>query len=586
VLTLLRRPVSILAALAVIAPVTLAAANVQAATGRQAVPAASQAPQLARAVAHARTPAARVTAIDHMMAVLHVDVINPASGAVVVPGAARSLNDAYLYTSEVQRLAAAYAQGDRVTLAALARELGLVYAKLGVRLTASSLGAGLVQVIKADARSSAPDSVALLSRLIWQLGLLHQSAQNLAGNIKVAGIRLDPLQAWLIIAEFTYPLIYGNPPPGQPASQLAALSDGVVTHSAPASPAICDTLKPIHEALGFSDKMVLHTVEDILGKAFKWAAVLQLAGKILGPLIDIAHGAVTGIGIQIHSAINPASTSLGGRPMHLSVGVFMSLHLPKVLVDCGWLSGDDFPGHGPVPGVFVVWDNSELSPWGTITCHGCSKTAADGTANETFTPGPEEVHKGVTVIEPGTVKAYTFVNTSMGNKLGFLGDVVRDEGAMVWELSHHKTGYPTGFSAQVHAVQNPYYDSKLTITGTRKKGDPINCNRSYYCYYQITHISGEVTVTFPNQPPPCTVAVPPYNNLNPVVGLDGGRPIRFWFNMSFTTAPLPLPCGYVGTVNVEEAATKISDLPEYKFGETDSHVALIDGGTAVITWQY
>ncbi len=583
----MRQLIAVIAVAAVSAGLVLAAAGA-AGAGVAARGGKSAAPALAEAVARAKTTAARVHAIDKIMAVLHVDVINPENGAVVVKGAARSLNDAYLYTSEVEHLALGYAARDRVTFAQLAGELGLAYTKLGVHLTGENLGAGVEKVIRSESRGSVKDSVALLARLVWQLGLLDRPTQDLAKKIPVAKVRLDPLQAWLITAEFTFPLIYAHPPPTAVSSRLAALTDGLVKHGAAPSN-VCDDLKALHESLGFSDKMVMSTVEDILGKTFNWIGLLQAAGKIVGPLIDIVHGMLTGIGIEITSSISPAKTELGGPDMFLAVGVLMHLNLPKVLVDCGWLSGDDFPGHGGVPGVKVLWDNGTLASWGSFRCDGCSKTGPNGTAAQTFTPGPEEVHHGTKVIERGDVTAVTLVNWSMGNKLGFLGDVVRDQGHMIWELSHRKTGFPTGLTADVHASANgdsPGVTSDLTITAAANTSFPNTCKSkgAVDCIYNITHISGTATVTVGGET--CTVAIPPVNALEKntiIVNYLG----QVDFTADFYTAPDPQPCGGLSLgISINGLSKK------YKFGETDTLVDLTgasghdNGGTALIHWQY
>jgi hypothetical protein len=582
----MRQLIAVIAALAVSAGLTLAAAGT-AGAGVAARGGKSAAPALAKAVARAKTTAARVNSIDKIMAVLHVDVISPENGAVVVKGAARSLNDAYLYTSEVEHLALGYAARDRVTFKTLADEVGLAYTKLGVHLTGENLGAGVEKVIRAESKGSVKDPVALLARLVWQLGLLDKPAQDLAKKIPVGKVRLDPLQAWLITAEFTFPLIYAHPPSAAASSRLAALTDGLVKHGAAPSN-VCEDLKALKESLGFSDKMVMSTVEGILGKTFNWAALLQSAGKNLAPLIDTVHGVLTGIGIEITSVIHPAKTELGGPDMFLAVGVFMHLHLPKVLVDCGWLSGDDFPGHGAVPGVTVSWDNGTLASWGSFRCDGCHKTGPLGTAAETFTPGPEEVHHGTKIIERGDVTAYTLVNFSMGNKLGFLGDVVRDQGHMIWELSHHKTGFPIGFTADVHSIAGPSYtthtvsDFTLTAVRTKIKGFCDPKKETSACYYTVTHIQGKATVYAKYNEIACTAKMPPFGITNDYIDISDGKTRHSEWYFSFTATSATGPCTEGIIVAIGTTAG-----PVYEFGETDAHFTPNGNeGTAVVHWIY
>jgi len=274
--------------------------------------------------------------------------------------------------------------------------------------------------------------------------------------------------------------------------------------------------------------------------------------------------------------------------MHLATGVIMHLKLPKVLIDCGWLSGDDFPGQGPVSGVKVVWANGDLASWGSFTCDSCNTTDTSGTARETFTPGPEQVHHGTTIIERGDVTAFTLVNWSMGNKLGFLGDVVRDQGHMIWELRHHKTGFPTGLTADVHGTANggsPGVSTDLTITAAPSPNfATCKTKGAVDCIYNITHISGTATITV--QGNMCTVAIPPVNNLdaNSITVNDLGL---VDFTADFYTGPDPQPCGGF------EIGISINGLSKkYEFGQTDTALDLTagsghgNGGTALIHWQY
>jgi len=565
-------------------------------------PAGSAAPGLAKAVAGARTTAARVAAIEKVMSVLHVDVINPVNGAVVVKGAARSLNDAYLYTNEVERIAVSYAAGDRVSLGQLADELGLAYAKLGANLTAANLGAGLLTVVKSDSARSVPDSTALVSRLIWQLGLLHKPAQNLAGNVPVAKVSLDPLQAWLVAADYTLPLIYGNAPPTS-GSQLTALTDGLVGHAAVPSVDACRTLKAISESLSFSDKAVLGTVQDIIGKSITWPELLKKAVPTVADLVDLVHGILTGIGIQVTSSIDPASTSLGGPPMHLTVGVIMTLHLPQWVVDCGWLAGADFPGHGGVPGVKVIWLNDTLANWGTFDCPavGCKKTGDDGYARETFTPREEEVKHGIKVVERGTVKAVTLVNFSLDNKLGFIADLIRDEGAMVWELSHKEADFPVKYTAHLTFNSYPIDGAQageqfdLTLTGTQapptKKYCPLGQDK--LCDYTVDSVTG--TYRWGGC---ATQKVPPYTWVVPVVPggweiLSGNKGGSLTLKMSLDASVPDGSCGLNEPLPLGIFDFDNADIyPAFEPGTMTTKTQLLDvysgefAGTADVTWTY
>ena len=575
------------------------AATAPAAQTSQAVPAAghagSAAPRLARAVAGAKTTAARVAAIDEIMSVLHVDVINPANGAVVVKGAARSLNDAYLYVNEIERIAVAYPAGRRVSLGQLAAELDLVYAKLGMKLTAANLGKALLAVIKSDSARSAPDSTALVSRLIWQLGLLHKPAQNLAGNVPAAKVSLDPLQAWLVTADLTLPLIYANAPP-KSASHLSALTDGLVGHGAVPSVDACRALKEMREGLSFSDKLVLDLAKDILGKSVTWPVLVQKAAVDVADLIDLVHGVLTGIGVQVTSSIDPAKTSLGGPPMQLTVGVIMTLHLPQWVVDCGWLAGADFPGHGGVPGVKVIWLNDPLSDWGTFDCPavGCTKTAADGIARETFNPRKEDVKHGFNIVERGTVKALTLINFSLDNKLGFLADIIRDQGAMVWELSHNQVVFPEKYTA--HLTYKDFYEKfDLTLTGTQapptKKYCPLGQDK--VCDYTVDSITGTFTWTYGGCPqqnlPPYAWPVPPVPGGWEILSGNPGGSLTLKINLDPQVGGTGICASEVFPLGMFDYGTSVI-YPAFEPGTTTTKAPLYGdsgvAGTADVTWTY
>lgn len=581
----MRRIASGVVALAMVMPFGLAAVSAPADASALAGPAKSAAPALARAVADARTTDARVAAIDKIMAALHVDVINPANGAVVVPGAARSLNDAYLYTSEVRWLALGYAQRDHDDLTQLADTLDGVYPKLHVPMTEASLGGALLKVTAADATSSDPDSVALLPRLVWQLGLLDKPAQDLARPVPVSKIRLDPVQAWLVAAAFTLPLVYANPVPAHTASRLTALSEGIIARGLRPDN-ICDDLKPLKRTVTGSAQYVETAVLTALGKA-SWAAFLKTAGKYTAPLIDIVHLLITGIGIVVSSTVSPAETSLGGPPMNFAVSVSMTLKLPRFLVECGWLLGDDFPGQGPLSGVSVLWDNSELLPWGTISCDraGCEKTGTDGAAREVFTPGPEEVHKGATVYEPGKVEALALPGSALGNKfIGTAFDLLRVQEVMRWEIKHHQTGWPTGFS--LHATEPGWAGDPVEwdFTGSGKRQAGGQCDKTG-CYLEI--ISG--TVSGKVWQPKCpTATVPPADNLIGGISLakfPSGAQVN-QYAVDFHTVSVDCN-GENYPYYVESKPSDSTKLPPYVYGEIHTTITnLLASGAVTITWKY
>lgn len=295
--------------------------------------------------------------------------------------------------------------------------------------------------------------------------------------------------------------------------------------------------------------------------------------------------------MTVDDTVSPAVTYLSGGPdLHFTVSVVMHLKLHPLLVRCGWLSGDAFPGYGPVKGVDVSWDNSELAPWGSFSCDrvGCDKTGTDGQARETFTPGTEDVHRGMQIYEPGMVHAIAFVGSSLGNKIiGTAFDLLRVTGGMRWEVRHHKTGYPTGFTAHVK-IGGGSLAVDVTVTGAVKQPKSTFCAPGG-CTYEVQNITGTVTSLGNN----CgTVSVPPFKIDGGYwsIGtfLSGGKYVqKLWVTIEFTTGNNSCGLQYLVAIDDDKPG---GQLPVYEFGETNSTVNLAypgqGTGVATIKWAY
>ena len=464
----------------------------------------SAAPGLARAVADARTNGARVVAVDHILGALHIDVLDPATGAELVQGSARTLYDGYLYSNEVAELAAAFQANIRVSLAQVATELNNAgYAKLHQPMTAARIAAALLAVTRQDSSASVPDSIALLARLVWQLGLLHKGPQNLDKPIKPARILLDPLQEWLVVADFTFPFINANPALTGPASTLRATSHGVIKAS-----------RLSHEAFHPCDVPFKKIIRPILKKAgsFALAALGQAFPKfgkyvvpIIPDLIDVIHGSIIGIGVTVTGWANPAETHLGGPDMYFHVDVQMILKLPSWVVKCGWLVGLTFPGKSHIEGVAVIWqdvpgltDPSILADWGTLSCPvaTCNTTNHYGIATLTFHPYPEPLSGGIMKDTPGTIAFVPFPNLRLKNPLGFLGDITRKD-AIAWRVSHRVPhGWPTRIDATATFNDPSDFSGDFRTVGPVTISDAVQqtkCAPQYQgCVFSTSKISGTV----------------------------------------------------------------------------------------------
>jgi len=400
------------------------------------------------------------------MAALHVTVVSPSDAKVIVKGAARSLTDAYLYSNEVQAIADVYPRRPSITVAELAADLdGAIYNKLHASFTEKDLGSALLRVIRKQARSNSV--AALLPQLIWQLGL-HRKVlpQNLDKTIPTSAIRFDPVQAWLIGADFTLPLIYAHPAPRLVVNHLAAETGNIVKQVAGPSSGLCDRLEPSRQQIEDSGEILKQTIE-LIGETFP--EIVQATLKFVGPLIDEFHGIAVGLSIVTFHFVTPHETKLGGGPIVFLMGVTMWAKLPDRFIKCGWLSGDEFPAEGGIPGVKVSWVNADLLPWGSVKCGTCNYTETDGpykgTARETFTPKVEPYPHGQPTFTVGSVGASAYVLKSLGNKLGGIVEGNGNFQAMAFTIDYN-TDYPTSFSASMTITNDVNWEAdKVTSSG-------------------------------------------------------------------------------------------------------------------------
>jgi hypothetical protein len=399
---------------------------------------------LAADVAHARTDEARVSAVEAVMSALHVDVLDPKTGHVIVRGAARSYADAYLYSSEIELIAFAYEKRTRYSLDQVARMLNdAAYRTLRIPLTAATLGNALHDVVSRDDGSQYTDRVALRPRLIRQLGLLHRPSQDLAQKTAPGRISLDALQMTLVVIDLTYPLIYGNPVPMRATSNIVYATRGVIARSGYAASPSCERFERLKESIaemGEIFRAIVSTSNEHVGR------VIEGARRIIGALMDVVHGAITGVGVVITQSGN-THTYLGGPQMHFSITVTMVFKLPQVLIDCGWLADLKFPQQGPIPDVAVSWGDESLVPFGEQV--ESRETDEAGRATDTFTPIEDPRKSGPLVSDSGFVTAIPTVNISLGDLLGFLGDLVRIR-SFLWIIDHHSRDFSLEYYASIH----------------------------------------------------------------------------------------------------------------------------------------
>jgi hypothetical protein len=439
------------------------------------------------------------------------------------------------------------------------------FTKAGTPLTIAMLTSVVESVTRVESTNPDPDSVALIPRLVWQLGLLHKPRQDLTLAIPAAKVSLDPLQAWLITADFLLPLVYGNKPPASPTSGLATRTNNIVTHRS-LSVRNCDQLKVVKKVVQGGGKYLIG-----LAAKTRWTVVKYIVkGAAVVPIIiDAVHEIVTSIGVQVHGWPTPGATKLGGPNVTLSLQVRMTIKLPDWVISCGWLSGDDFPKPGPIPGIGVGWF-ANPTEWGTIECgDGCRSTGPDGIAREVFKPDAETSNSGALVTEHLGPYALPFVNLSSGNLLGALGDIFRGV-TIPFELNHYAR-FPTGFDATgtvTSKTTDGYGDTIHTaITFTASGGiDPEEGCTKTSCSYVSTKISGTISTDwyYPVGPTYCGVFK---QSLDPTQSQFSGT-------LSPPTSDAS-PNGAVGVFATSEPGNLVSQ----SCGPVDDIVATGHGGT-------
>ncbi|MDX6257152.1 MAG: hypothetical protein QOJ11_3486 [Frankiales bacterium] len=473
----------------------------------------SLAPSLVMAVTQATTTKARMVALETMLGALQIAVRDARTGHWVVRGPLRSEREGYLYSAEVKQLALAIAARRSVSLAAVAAAINAGgYSAAKASLTAGTLAAALVDTAKASRSLKAKDNKGwLLIRIVRELG--RHRHQDPASTSPPRLRALDPLQAALVVLEFTAPLTAYLPVVTH-TRQLTVLSHGIVAATPPKrgiSASVCEKLSPLLKAgvkvMGaltskWINKYFYRSVPVIgytIGTEIpKMAELIAKAGKVAGVLLDAIHEFITAFGIDVTTIVPTMPIALGsnghpGKPVPFGLQVDMLLDTPNVLVKCGYLANMSIPGKGPVPGVWVSWLTGGLESWGTVEPNGVipghlSATDAAGRAWLTFTPKADPGRSGPLQLAEGKAIATAWANVSLQGPAGAIevfADAARTT-TLPWQVSFH---LPLPSAIRMTAHQSWHYDGPTGhgfIDSTCWDWITVNTERDYSATVPLT----------------------------------------------------------------------------------------------------
>ncbi len=412
---------------------------------------ASQAQHLAKELAKAKTNQDRVKALEDIFRALHMGVRTPTLKRVVPGG--KTAKDVYLYTDEVSQLADALGRKTLTSFDDLTYTLtidGLVaQPALQAWQIPTPFTAGEIQsrVQKAEKHwKGRKGGAALYADVIRDLGLARHSDLTHAVNTKAKVI--DPLQETLI--------------------SLGLLSRAKVQRQYPYSPGFSEVRKWSPPGLGYApvvgaaggpcDFSGPAQGTSITDTAKSWAAgaLKGPAGSIPGPIIDLFHGIVLGIDVEvIPKSPDPLTGEFGqngphsAKQMGFEVLLFNHGYPPDSVVKCGALNGRRFPRHGPVPGINVGWQTSglkvigpDIQNFGELSSPQQTTTNGAGIARFRVTPDTEYVpDAGPVRSETGFVLASADTLGSTGNSTGHIAMVTKDK-PLGWGISWHQAhGY-------------------------------------------------------------------------------------------------------------------------------------------------
>lgn len=431
--------------------------------------------RLAAAVTKARTPNARYRALLGVMRELDIAVVTAAGRPLVVtpePGYARRFQ---LYDFELRALAAQLRRGQTATFGEVATTLtrsGLTLAP-GTPFPADLLSESVAEAAKAALRRPRSER-SLLPLLVRRLGLAR--GYDLARAAPAAETPLDALQAWLVAADVMLPVLRVVPAgSGSGARARAAGAGGECARYNEAAEELERKLGKDAEAKKWVVDEAVGAIGDKVGGKLKrqgtrwairnlprWAvrAAWRAGQAVAAGVVDGLHGALLAFSVDVRAlqtALAPThwlhAGGESGGDRTFEVQVVMRDDLGKTAAKCGKAAGYDIPEEGPVPGVWVAWEQVDgvLDPaQGRLECPTklaalcASQTGADGVARVVFKPRKESLPGvGRDKQETGLVNGVAAYQGLGGNVLGTIAQFLTPKysGIRWFVHSHNPRGY-------------------------------------------------------------------------------------------------------------------------------------------------
>jgi hypothetical protein len=346
--------------------------------------------RLAAEVYGARSNTARYRALLEVMRAIHVGVYT-GKGKAVVRGAERSWKDFYLYVPEAQGLAGSEAHRTAFPTSSLVVLLNAEGVRYRGKPLTLAMFPDVVRKATVWAVRHPQKRVALVGLLVRALGLRRAPHLDVARPIPSSKLRLDPLQRFLIQMD----VLLGSARARVPATTRTSHARTPATG--------CPSLpfgRPASYGWGWFSTAVggfAAAVNSVLGVSQRADA------EALASMIALENAGVP----RQSTHYGPAGHAPdAGKQMEWKVQVsdLGPQDMTSYDIDCGALAGTTFPASGPLRGVRINWDTSQLDPYGKSVPG--QPTDSSGITKLVFTPHDEAVPGfGAEVTAKGTVTA-------------------------------------------------------------------------------------------------------------------------------------------------------------------------------------
>lgn len=434
--------------------------------------------RLAGELAEARTAKARYRALVGVMRELGIAVVTVSGRPLVVtpePGYARRFQ---LYDFELRALAGQLGRGQTATFSEVAATLTRSGLALGpdVPFPADLLSESVTEAV-AEALARPRRGSSLLALLVRRLGLAR--GYDLARNAAV-DTQLDPLQAWLVAADVMIPVLRRVPVRAgtRTLATTASASDDCAKYN--------EAAEDLEKKLGENSDMKKYVVDDAVGRigekvggklkrqGTRWAirnlprwavrAAYRAGQAVAAGVVDGLHGSLLAFSIDVRAvreSLAPThwlhAAGQGGGELTFEVRVTMLDDLGKTAAKCGKAAGYDIPEKGPVPGVWIGWEQvqNELVPAeGELECPSrlgplcASQTGGDGIARVVFKARKEPLPGvGIEKETTGVLNGIAAYQGLGGNAIGTIAQFLTPKyGGVRWFVrSHNPRGYKISY---------------------------------------------------------------------------------------------------------------------------------------------